>query len=329
MKTTMERLKYLFTTLYVVFFLSSFACDICGNYMGITPYDNKNSISFLHRYRVFNGYRDYQSHSQFFPKSAYRVTHSDEPLDSNAARNYSSKDFESYKIFELRFKYFALKRLELNVFVPLLNNKSKTDDEYDSNTGLGDVSFNAGYHLITPKDKRVRHKLILGAGIKLPSGNYYAHDKHSDRLPFEMQAGTGSCDGFGYINYVVMTKKIGASLSLNYKVNGQNRFHEKLCNSHNDFASVFYKVPIKNVIFYPSVQANYEYTDGLKVKSELQKNTDVNSLLLGPGLDVYYKSFSINLAWQFTAYEETKEGSLKSAGRLSFGLNYSFGKKDK
>lgn len=46
--------------------LHSIACDICGNYMGITPYDNKNSISFLHRYRVFNGYRDYQSHSQFF-----------------------------------------------------------------------------------------------------------------------------------------------------------------------------------------------------------------------------------------------------------------------
>ncbi|HRG00368.1 MAG TPA: transporter [Bacteroidia bacterium] len=309
--------------------LHSFACDICGNYMGITPYDNKNSISFLHRYRVFNGYRDYQSHSQFFPKSAYRVMHADEPIDSTVTKNYSSKDFESYKIFELRFKYFVFNRLELNVFIPLLNNKSKTDDEYTSHTGLGDISFNAGYHLITPKDKRVRHKLILGAGIKLPSGNYYAHDEHSDRLPFEMQSGTGSCDGFAYINYVVMTKKVGASASLNYKANGYNKLHEKLCNSHNDFVSVFYKIPIKNIILYPSVQANYEYTDGLKVKDELQKNTDVNSLLLGPGLDIYYKSFSVNLAWQFTTYENVNEGSLKSAGRLSFGLNYSFGKKDK
>lgn len=329
MKFIMNGLKSFFIMLCIVVTSKFFACDICGNYMGITPYDNKNSISFLHRYRVFNGYRDYQSHSQFFPKSAYRVAHSDEPADSNAVKNYSSKDFESYKIFELRFKYFVFKRLELNVFVPLLNNKSKTNEVYTSHTGLGDISFNAGYHLITPKDKRVRHKLIIGAGIKLPTGNYYAHDSHSDRLPFEMQSGTGSIDGFGYINYVAMTKKLGLSISLNYKANGQNKFHEKLCNSHNDFVSVFYKVPIKNVILYPSVQANYEYTDGLKVKSELQKNTDVNSLLLGPGLDIYYKSFSINLAWQFTAYEEVKGGSLKSAGRLSFGLNYSFGKKEK
>jgi hypothetical protein len=298
--------------------------------MGITPYDNKSSISFLHRYRVFNGYRNYQSQSHFFPKSAYRVAHADESLDSSITKNYSSKDFESYKIFELRFKYFILKRLELNVFVPLLNNKSKADNQYISHTGLGDVSFNAGFHAITPKaDKKVRHKLILGAGIKLPTGNYYAHDAFSDRLPFEMQPGTGSIDGFTYINYVVMTKKIGASVSLNYKANGQNKFHEKLCNSHNDFASVFYKVPIKNVILYPSVQANYENTKGLSIKNELQKNTDMNSLLLGPGLDMYYKSFSINLAWQFTAYEEVKNGNLKSAGRLSFALNYSFGKREK
>ena len=297
--------------------------------MGISPYDNKSSISFLHRYRVFNGYRDYQSQSQFFPASAYRVMHGSDPVDSTITKNYSSKDFESYKIFELRFKYFVLKRLELNVFVPFLSNKSKADDQYLSHTGLGDISFNAGFHVVAPKDKALRHKLIVGAGIKLPTGNYYAHDKHSERLPFEMQPGTGSIDGFMYVNYVLMTKKIGASVSINYKANGQNNYKEKLSNSHNDFVSLFYRLPISNVIFYPSIQANYEYTDGLKVKNELQKNTDVNSLLLGPGLDIYYKSFSVNLAWQFTTYENVNESSLKSAGRLSFGLNYSFGNKDK
>jgi hypothetical protein len=142
-----------------------------------------------------------------------------------------------------------------------------------------------------------------------------------------MQPGTGSIDGFGYLNYVLMTKKIGASISLNYKFNGQNNYKEKLSNSHNDFVTVFYKVPVKNILLYPSIQANYENTKGLYIKNIFQKNTDVNSLLLGPGLDVYYKSFSINLAWQFTCYEQVNVGGLKSAGRLSFGLNYSFGKR--
>ena len=329
----MKKLKTFFICFGFMFALNSLACDVCGNYMGITPYDNKNSISFLHRYRVFNGYRDYQSQSRFFPHSAYKVMHGSDPsLDSiNAAnQHYSSKDFESYKIFELRLKYFVLKRLELNVFLPLLNNKSKTGDDYNSHTGLGDISINAGFHVITPKaNQTVRHKLIIGGGIKLPTGNYYAHDEHSDRLPFEMQPGTGSVDGFGYLNYVVMTTQLGLSVNVNYKVNGPNLYHEKLCNSHNDFLSLFYKCNFKNLAFYPSLQANYENTKGLYVKNELQNHTDVNALLLGPGLDVFYKSFSINLAWQFTAFEKIETGQLKSAGRLSFGLNYSFGKKDK
>ena len=311
---------------------NSWACDICGNYMGITPYDNRSSISFLHRYRVFNGYRNYQQQSQFFPASAYRTMHGGDPsLDSMQTINhiYSKNDFESYKIFELRFKYFVLKRLELNVFLPLLDNKSKTNDTYIHHTGFGDVSFNAGFHVITPKaDKRIRHKLVVGAGVKLPTGNFYAHDVESNRLPFEMQPGTGSIDGFAYVNYVFMTKKIGTSISLNYKANGKNIYQEKLSNSHNDFMSVFYKLQYKEVSFYPSVQANYEFAEGLKIKNVLQQNTQVNSLLVGPGLDIYYKSFSINTSWQFTAFENVRDGNLKSAGRISVGLNYSFSKKE-
>ena len=325
----MKNLKAFYVLCIILSFRSlSFACDVCGNYMGITPYDNKSSVSFLHRYRVFNGYRNYQQQSRFFPSQAYRVMHGDHATDSLISKTHSSKDFESYKIFELRFKYFVLQRLELNVFVPLLDNKSKTNGVYLHHTGLGDVSFNAGFHLITPKgNKKIRHKLIIGLGIKTPTGNYYAHANNSDRLPFEMQPGTGSMDGFGYLNYVLMTKKIGASASINYKVNGQNKYHEKMGNSHNDFASVFYRLEYKKLLFYPSVQANYENTNGLYIKDQLQQNTQVNSLLLGPGLDIYYKSFSLNLAWQFTIVEKVNDGNLKSAGRLSLGVNYSFSKK--
>ena len=143
-----------------------------------------------------------------------------------------------------------------------------------------------------------------------------------------MQPGTGSIDGFGYINYVFMTKKLGASFNLNYKANGKNRYQEKLSNSHNDFVSVFYRLKYKDFLFYPSLQANYEFTEGLKIKNKLLKNSQVNALLLGPGLDIYYKSFSMNTSWQFTTFEEVRDGYLKSVGRISIGLNYSFSKKE-
>ena len=91
---------------------------------------------------------------------------------------------------------------------------------------------------------------------------------------------------------------------------------------------MFYRLQYKEVSFYPSVQANYEFTEGLKIKNVLQQNTQMNSLLLGPGLDIYYKSFSINTSWQFATFEDVRDGNLKSAGRISLGLNYSFSKKE-
>lgn len=309
--------------------LPTLACDVCGNYMGITPYDNKHSISFTHRYRVFNGYKNYQQKSQFFPTSAYKTMHG-EKQDSmlRANNNYSSNDFESFKIFDLRLKYFISKRLEANIFVPLINNKSKIDQYKTSTVGLGDVSVNLAYHVLTPKaNEKFRNRLIVGLGLKTPTGNYYVHDKQSERIDFELQHGTGSWDGFSYINYVFMTNRLGFNLNVNYKVNGQNNYFERLGNAQNHFFNVFYKTQYKEFVFYPSIQSNYENTKGLYIKERLVKNSHMNSLLVGPGLDIYYKKVSFNVSWQFTAFETIEKGYLKSAGRFNIGLNYNFSTK--
>lgn len=330
MTNVMKFLTPILCTVFLCLSLSSAACDICGNFMGLTPYNNRNSISLLHRYRVFNGYRNYQEQSRFFPASAYRTMHLQHDSVPEALKAHSSKDFESYKIFELRFKYFVHKRIELNAFVPLLDNKSKTNDVYEHHTGFGDISLNGGFHVIVPDEEReVKHKLVIGAGIKLPTGNYYAHNSQSQRLPFEMQPGTGSTDGFVYLNYILMYRKVGFNISGNFKLNGQNRYKERVGNSTTNFVSVFCKAKLGNVFLYPSLQANYEYTKGVHVKGIVQPSTAMNVLMLGPGLDIYYKSFSLNAAWQFTAREQVASGDLKSAGRLSLGLNYNFGGKER
>ena len=320
--------KFLFVSVFLINTLTTLSCDICGSYMGLTPYDNKNMVTFLHRYRVYNGYRNYQTHGQFFPTVAYKVIH-DTPTDSSLQnKTYSSKDFESYKVFELRLKYFALKRLEINAFIPVLNNKSKNNNQSVSHTGLGDVSMLIGYHFISPKvDDKIKHKLICGLGIKTPTGNYYAHDNFSNRLPFEMQPGTGSWDLLLNTNYLLMIKNWGANINCNFKYNGKNSYAEKLARSTTNFATVFYNVPIKKIILYPSVQFNYEYSEGLYAKNNLVDGLKVNTLMVGPGLDLYYKNISINTSFQLTAHEEVSVGQLKNVGRISVGLNYSFNSK--
>lgn len=301
------------------------ACDACGCFMGITPYDNQSSISVMHRYRVFNGYRNYQTHSLFFPSGAYKTAHGGHTVDTVVVKNYSSKDYESYKIFELRAKYYIHKRIELNVFAGIVNNKSKEDTIRNSTTGINDPSIFLGYHLLQPKlDAKLKQRLVLGAGVKIPSGNYYVKDENKKRLPFLMQPGTGSTDVFTYANYVIGYKKIGLSTTVNYKMNGSNFYHERVGNSFTNFSSVFYKFSTKNWSFIPSLVMYHEQTKGLYVFDQLAKGTAMNEWMCGLGFDVFYKNVGLNFGMQKTVHQQQDEANLKSVGRIYASLTYNF-----
>lgn len=307
--------------------LNTFACDICGCFMGITPYDNQSQVSLYHRYRVFNGYRSHEQKGVFFPAGAYKVMHggNDSLLPVGYTKKYSTNDFESYKVFELRAKYFIHNRIELNAIIPLNSNKSKEDSIYKEHVGLGDPTFFVGYHLIKRVNyEKFQNRLIVGSGVKLPSGNYYAKDENNTRLPFLMQPGTGSVDGFFYLNYLFGYRKFGFSINSVYKVNGQNFYKERVANSTSNYLNLFFKFKVNDFIFIPAIQSYYENTKGLYINSQLQKGTAMNCLLTGPGLDLYYKNISFSTAFQFKAYEKLDGDNLNSKGRLVIGLTYNF-----
>lgn len=313
------------------FSLNTFACDICGCFMGITPYDNQSQLSFYHRYRVFNGYKTYHQKGVLFPNGAYKEMHGGTGTSSptTIVKNYSSKDYESYKVYELRAKYFIHHRIELNAIIPINSNKSKEDTTFYEHTGLGDPTFFVAYHAIKKVDyERFQHRLIIGSGIKIPSGNYYATDANHYRLPFLMQSGTGSTDGFFYANYVFGYKKLGFSLNSTYKINGTNYYKEHIANSSSNYLNIFYKLKFNDFIFIPSIQSYYENTNGLYINDVKQEGTSMDCLLSGPGLDIYYKNFSFSTAIQFKAYEKTNEDNLNSKGRIIFGLTYNFNQRN-
>jgi hypothetical protein len=303
----------------------SIACDVCGCFMGIVPYDNQSSIALMHRYRVFNGYRNYQHHSSYFPVGAYKTTHGGHSTDSIITRNYSSKDYESFKVYELRMKYFFHQRWEVNAFASIVNNKSKEDTVKINHTGFADPSFFIGYHILQPKaDQKFKQRLVLGVGLKIPSGNYYVMDNNKKRLPFLMQPGTGSLDGFTYLNYMLGFKKLGISTTANMKYNGSNFYHERVGASFTNFSSFFYKFNTKNWSFIPSINSNYEHTNGLYVKEKLMDGTKMNELMLGLGLDVFYKNVGLNCGVQKTVKQHYHTNSLSSVGRLFVSLTYNF-----
>ncbi|GAA4307695.1 hypothetical protein GCM10023149_01310 [Mucilaginibacter gynuensis] len=291
--------------------------------MGITPYDNQSSISLIHRYRSFNGYLG-QKHAffpagaSFFPAGANR-----NGVITNHAGNPS--DYEVYRATEIRARYFAARRLEINAIVPYVSNTEKYNGNTSTLAGLGDINIYAGYHLLRKLDRKViNQRLIVGLGIKLPTGKYNAENFEGIKYNTLSQTGTGSTDGFVYFNYMAGYKKAGVSLSGTYKVNGENADRVSIANSTTGYLNLFYNVGITNTVkMVPSAQLAYEYSGGEKYRGVRTGEHVMNNLMSGVGVDVFVKNITFNLAVQTKAWAAADDHPQPS-GRVVIGVTYNF-----
>ena len=311
--------------LILVFMLISvqtFACDICGCFMGITPYYNRNSISLLYRYRSFNGFEG-QSHSLFPGGSSFFIParSQDQPITGH---NNNPADYEIYRSLEIRGRYFITDKLEINAIIPYASNSERYNGYTSSISGIGDVNLYAGYHLFRKMEDNFKQQLIAGAGIKLPTGKNDFKNFEGIRYSSLMQAGTGSTDGFVYLNYMVGLGKFGASLNTSYKVNGQNSQQEGIANSTTSFLNVFFTQRInKDWQVMPSAQFFYEYSAGEKYKGQQTGEHKMNNLMGGIGADIFYKNIALNAGIQKNIWEAKTDHPM-SAGKAYIGITYNF-----
>ena len=322
----MKKLYPVFLLALLLFPAASQACDICGCFMGITPYDNQSGVSIMHRYRVFNGYQLLGQNHDFFPTGVHPFLPPHPNEDTGYKHNHigDPTDYEAYRVTELRGKYFLSQRVELNAFVPYVMNTSQSNGKILSTAGLGDVTVFAGYHLIRAIETAgVQSRLIVGGGVKLPTGDYRRTNAAGRRYPMLNQPGTGTTDGFVYANYIGSFHSVGLSLNSSYRRSTRNAFENSLAPSTSHFANLFYRVALgENWQIYPSAQLYYEKTKGEMLEGQLTHEHAMNDALLGPGLDVYYKNFSLNTSVQLPVYTAPTDHPA-SAGRLVVALGYS------
>lgn len=320
----MNYLKKSFLALLLVISSSyTFACDICGCFMGITPYDNQSSVGLLYRFRSFNGYQGMNQH--VIPKNANFFL----PANADGAVPHHShgeaSDFEVFRTMELRGRYFIHQRLELNALIPYNSNSYNFHNKTTTLSGLGDINIYGGYHLIRKlKSAGLSQRLIGGLGCKLATGKNNLQNESGHRFLLLHQPGTGSTDGFAYLNYMLGYKKFGMSWNASYKVNGQNSTGESIANSTTQFVNVFATIPLsKKFKAVPSIQNYYEYSKGEKINSELTGEHKMNNIMTGLGLDLFYKNIALNTGVQMNTFTERSD-HLRSAGRIHIGLTYNF-----
>lgn len=76
------------------------------------------------------------------------------------------------------------------------------DTKMDTISGLGDVSVLGQYVVYTDAPIRPKKRLILGFGIKMPTGNNNARTANGNMVHAMMQLGSGSWDGLFTVNYL-------------------------------------------------------------------------------------------------------------------------------
>jgi len=309
--------------------LPSMACDYCGCFAGITPYDNQSGISLMYRYKSLNGYSSANQAHKIFPDGSLRLANpagNDIQHTEDGEASFSSNEYETYRALDLHGKYFIHQRIEVDFLLPFSKNKHEhpEDGEKHEAQGVGDLFLYAGYHLVRRPDAAIlAQRLIVGGGVKLPTGAY-RFSENGIRIHEELQPGTGTTDGFAFLNYVAGFRHWGANLYGLHKKNGINSYEERVADNTTGQFSLFYKFKKGKWFLIPSAQATYEYTRGLIVNKMLEDGTGANLLTSGLGLDVYFKNIGMNAAFHLPVYEKVSGPAMSNAARITIGLCYNF-----
>ena len=314
----------MFTTLIATLLAGSvLACDVCGSFFGVTPYDNQSGFSIQHRYRLFSKV-DVQG-QPFFPSGAYRVPQQVSAQHVHGSSSLSKGDFESFKVVELRGKWFVHQRVEINFILPFGMTRSVMGGEMEKINGFGDPTLSVGVHLIRPSDSDIKQRLIAGMGMKFPLGIDDVRMNDGERFHLYMQPGTGTTDVMAYAQYSIGFKRVGGALNGSAKFNGINAYHEQLSPSFTGTANFFYVFRKGNTIILPQVQFYGEYMDGLTISHVKQSDSKMSLAMAGLGCDAYFGQLGVHLSGQLPLIQfesnQTPGASLRAIVGLSWNIN--------
>jgi hypothetical protein len=291
------------------FWVSSFACDICGcgvgnNYIGILP-DFKQKIIGL-RFR----YNSMLSH-----------------IGVDGVRTYLTTD-ETYRTLELYGGWNIGKHFRAMATVPYSFNERENRGTTSRKNGMGDISFTVYYQLLNSR-KMFRQKLLvqnlfIGAGMKLPTGKYNPADKGNTSESGNLfQLGTASVDYTITAMYDLRVQDIGINVNGSYKINGTNKYEYRYGNKLTATTQLYYKYKMKNNLSL-APNAGILYENG-KTDTDNGFRVDISGgkiFCVTAGIEVAYKKAAIGFSWQKPVSQDLAHGIVKANSRTMLHLSF-------
>jgi len=289
---------------------SAHACDVCGasgssQGLGILPQFYNHFFGVQYQYRSFNS-----AHPALFEKAK------------------EERSSEYYNTLQVWGKANIGRHVQLFGFLPYQYNNRVTDTGSNTYSGLGDASILAMATIVRTADssnRRVKHILLAGAGIKAPTGKRSIGANSGEMM--NIQTGSGSWDFIASLNYTLRSGNTGFNTDASYTFTTTNNADYKYGNRLSVSLSGFYRWQVKNVVLQPQmgVRADYALHDYDNYSRKwLNTNTGGYLTYITAGAQVYYKRIGLQCSYGVPVFQHYASGYVESTQRIESGLLYFF-----
>jgi hypothetical protein len=342
--------KKIFVALvFILIYNISFACDLCTIYIGIQPNDYKNSFSIRHRYRSFEKEYYTESYSSNIGqkiKGIIKDKHSGSSGISGSDTKYFFK--ESYNSYDIAANIFLSKRLQLNISTYFADNYIYHNDSIVDNIGgIGDLNLIFKYQLLnshktgdTLLKNKFLHRLSIGSGVTIPTGNYNKKsivDFETDFKPNiiigtpileldpHLQAGTGSFSFLFLMEYYLKFNSIGINMNTSYKINTTNKNEFRFANRFNSNFSFFSFLKLsKKIKIMPQVGLSYEKSARDVFENEKFIDSGGEVLFSNFGFNLFLNKLMLGVSYYSPIYQQLNGDQPLNKLRLISQINYYF-----
>jgi hypothetical protein len=251
------------------------ACEICGCgvgnfYMGMVPKFNSKFIGLRYRYIGFS---------------------------SQVKNSMSEFSRDTYQSLELWSGWKLGKKWQAMIFIPYQYNIRITNEGEKKSNGLGDITLLTNYRLINQPIGHGNQQLLIGGGIKVPSGAYkidFTDPKINLGDP-NAKAGTGSVDLLFNINHNISIQQWGINTMVSYKANSANQENYKFGNRLSANSLAYYRFKFKTMGIAPVIGGLYELSAPNYFQHERIEQTGGYAAFGLAGLEMNYSKVAFGL----------------------------------
>ncbi len=296
------------------------ACDICHLYTGIVPGDQQHHIGWIYRSRMH------------FGELKNKVIRVGGPKHFSPATREGTVYKEIFNVLELRMRYQISNKWRVSAGVPLVNNYRSIDVITRANVyGVGDawlLGEREVFRFSIGTNNQNMHRLQLGAGVKLPTGNTNLR-YHNTLLDLDMQPGSGSTDGLFSLGYLLRYKRWGINSSGSVRISIAEKTDYRYGNGLNGAWNAFCLFPLgEKSNFMPNVGINYEAARMDKEEESVIANSGGQIVFAGAGADFFIGSLQVGGNFQMPVFQSYNGQQIPNINRIILRVQYHFNKTD-